>query len=235
MAKQYDRRTFLRHAAAAGLMVPTLPILGCGSEQGQRSENGVVSRGPSVTRPILLPWSEDGVRIAAPMSEPPLAYVSRGLRRVFVDHDSRGRINVLLAAHISVSSGLWRIPLLGEDLGVPIPADDALREFEEVDVREWDPGMAPVEGDFRIRRGRRAEVTVDFDCAPMSGGDGWFSAGPLEMVQCRESGQDPDQDSDREPCLEAFMSVGMATHHTRRYCTESQGEVRLLTWACPDP
>ncbi len=227
MAKQYDRRTFLRHAAAAGLMGPTLPILGCGSEQTSRSESSVISSGLSITRPILLPWSADGVRIAAPLSAPPLAYVSRGVQKIFVDYDSRGRVDVMLAAHISVSSGLWRIPLLGDDLGVPIPADDALREFEEVEIGEWTPSLAPVEGDFRIRMGLRTNVTIDFDCAPMSGGNGWFSAGPLDTVQCRAL--------EEEPCLEAFMSVGTGTRYSRGYCSEAEGDVRLVTWACPDP
>ena len=158
MTKRYDRRTFLRRAAAAGLVAPTLPILACGPESTTRAEEEAIADGPSINRPVLLPWSADAVRISAPMRERPMAYVSRGRQRVFVDHEFRGRVNVMLAAHISVSSGLWRIPLLGDDLGVPIPADDALREFEEVDIGAWDPGMDPVEGDFRIGRGRRARV-----------------------------------------------------------------------------
>ena len=57
----------------------------------------------------------------------------------------------------------WRLtvpPLVGDDLGVPIPADDALREFEEVGIGAWDPGMDPVEGDFRIRLGRCTGVPL---------------------------------------------------------------------------
>ena len=227
MGKRYDRRAFLRHAAAAGFAAPTLPVLGCGPKEAMRSRSEAASDGALIDRPILLPWSENAVRIASPVSEPPLAYVSRGVQRVFVDYDSRGRVNVLLAAHISVSSGLWRIPLLGDDLGVPIPADDALREFEEVDIGEWDPTLTPAEGDFRIRTGRRITVRIDFDCAPMSGGEGWFSAGPLEAVQCRSGGEDP--------CLEALLAVGTGTRFSRRYCADSEGEVRLVTWACPDP
>lgn len=227
MTKRYDRRTFLHRAAAASLVGPTFPILACGPEGTTRAEEEAIADGPSITRHVLLPWSADAVRISAPMHELPMAYVSRGLQRVFVDHEFRGRVNVMLAAHISVSSGLWRIPLVGDDLGVPIPADDALREFEEVDIRAWDPDMDPVEGDFRIGRGRRTRVRVDFDCAPMSGGNGWFSAGPLEIVQCQAPGE--------ELCLEAFMSVGTGTHYFRRYCTEPEGVVRLVTWASLDP
>lgn len=227
MTNRYDRRSFLRRAAAARIVAPTLPIFGCVPEEAGRSEGDSASSGRAITRPVLIPWSSDAVHILAPMPELPIAYVSRGVQRVFVDHGSRVAINVMLAAHISVSSGLWRIPLLGDDLRVPIPADDADREFEEVDIGEWSPELAPVEGDFRIRRGRRTDVTVDFDCAPMSGGGGWYSAGPLEIVQCRAPGD--------EPCLEAFMSVGAAARYSRRYCAEPEGEVQLVTWACLDP
>lgn len=227
MNERHDRRTFLRRAAAVGLVAPTLPILGCGSEPRTRADEEAIDHGRSITRPLLLPWSADSVRISAPTTDRPMAYVSRGLQRVFVDHEFRVRVNVMLAAHISVSSGLWRIPLVGDDLGVPIPADDALREFEEAEIGEWDPGMDPVEGDFRIRRGQRTRISVDFDCAPLSGGGGWFSAGPLEVVQCKAPGEDL--------CLEAFIDIGAATRFSRRYCEEPEGTVRLVTWATPDP
>jgi len=224
MTQRYDRRSFLLRAAALGIVAPTLPFVACAPEPGAGSQRGVGEG--DVTRPVLLPWSEDAVHLSAPMPELPVAYVSRGAQRVFVDRESRVAINVLLAAHISVSSGLWRIPLLGDDLRVPIPADDAVREFEEVDISEWSPDLALVEGDFRIRRGRRTQVMIDFDCAPLSGGDGWYSAGPFQIVRCRGGGE--------EPCLEAFTNVGAATRHPRRYCAEAEGEVELVTWACPD-
>lgn len=223
MTQRYDRRSFLRRAAVMGIAAPTLPFLGCSPEPGGGS--GGAGEGV-ITRPVLLPWSGDAVHIFAPMPELPIAYVSRGTQRVFIDRESRVAINVLLAAHISVSSGLWRIPLLGDDLRVPIPADDAVREFEETDIGEWSPTLVPVQGDFRIRRGRRTPVTLDFDCAPLSGGGGWYSAGPLGIEQCRGIGE--------EPCLEAFMNVGSGTRHPRRYCAESEGAVGLVTWACPD-
>jgi hypothetical protein len=224
MTQRCDRRSFLRRAAAMGIVVPTLPFVGCSPDPGEGF--GEAAGDEVITRPVLLPWSDGAVHISAPMPELPLAYVSRGVQRVFVDRESRIAINVLLAAHISVSSGLWRIPLLGDDLRVPIPADDAAREFEETDIREWSPDLGPMEGDFRIRRGRRTPVTVDFDCAPLSGGGGWYSAGPLQISQCLGTGD--------EPCLEAFMNVGIGTRHPRRYCAESEGEVALVTWACPD-
>lgn len=227
MTNRYDRRSFLRRTAAAGLVVPTLRMLGCTPDDEGHAEGTEGAADRSITRPVLLPWTAGAVRIAAPVADLPMAYVSRGAQRVFVDGEHRDGVAVILAAHISVSSGLWRIPLLGDDLRVPIPADDALREFEETDIGEWNPESDPVEGDFRVRWGRRATVKVHFDCSPLSGEEGWLSVGPLEIVQCGMPGDGP--------CLEALQTVGTGTRYERRYCDAPGRDVRLVTWACPDP
>ena len=112
MTGECDRRTFLRRAATAGMVAPAIPVLGCVPE-GVPENHQAAGADPAMDRPILLPWARDAVRVAAPMAELPMAYVSRDLQRVFIDHAFRGRVQVALAAHISVSSGLWRIPLLG--------------------------------------------------------------------------------------------------------------------------
>jgi hypothetical protein len=177
----------------------------------------------------LLPWTDDAVRIGAPLLELPAAYVSRGLQKVFIELDSRTQIRVMLAAHISVSSGLWRIPLPGDDLGIPVDPGDALREFEETPIGEWDSTLDPTEGDFRLRPGRRESVEVAFDCMPMAARAGWFSAGPWEIAQC--AGPGPDL------CREDFMEIGTGSRYARRdigTCTERVGLVRYVTWACPD-
>ena len=226
MTGECDRRTFLRRAAAAGMAAPAIPVLGCVPE-GVPENHQAAGADPAMDRPILLPWARDAVRVAAPMAELPMAYVSRDLQRVFIDHAFRGRVQVALAAHISVSSGLWRIPLLGDDLRVPVSPDDALREFEEADIGEWDPAIYATEGDYRIRGGRRTRITLAFDCVPLAGEDGWVSAGPLEIARCRGRGE--------EPCLEALMGVGTGRRYSARYCADRTREVRLVTWACPDP
>ena len=133
----------------------------------------------------------------------------------------------MLAAHISVSTALWRIPLPGDDLAIPIDVGDELREFEEIHISEWDPTMDPTEGDFRVRRGLRENVDVAFDCLPMAGREGWYSAGPWEIAQC--TGRGPDL------CREDFMDIGTGFHHDDRpLCTERVSAVRYVTWACPD-
>ena len=229
MIEPYDRRTFLRRVAAVGLAAPTVSTLGCSLEETRRAEEGPSSAGLSITRPVLLPWTDDAVRIAAPLSELPVAYVSRQSMKIFIELESRIQIQVMLAAHISVSSGHWRIPLPGDDLRIPIDAGDELREFEETRLGEWDPALDPTEGDFRIRRGGRGNVAVAFDCVPMAAREGWFSAGPWDIGQCVAPGPDL--------CREDFMDIGAGIHYARRalgICTEPIETVRFLTWACPD-
>ena len=163
------------------------------------------------------------------MSELPVAYVSKGLRRVFIGLDSRIEVSVMLAAHISVSTALWRIPLPGDDLRVGVVAGDELREFEETHIGEWDAGRDPTEGDFRIRRGLRENVEIAFDCLPMARREGWYSGGPWQIEQC--TGRAPDL------CREDFMEVGTGSRYADRaggVCTEPAGAVRYVTWACPD-
>jgi hypothetical protein len=228
LTEPYDRRAFLRHLTAVGLAAPAISIVGCDLEEIQRQGEGGSAAGLVISRPVLLPWASDAVRIAAPLSAIPVAYVSRGLRRVFIESESRLEIEGVLAAHISVSSGLWRIPLVGDDLGIPIDAGDELREFEETHIGEWNSTMDPAAGDFRLRRGQQETVRVDFDCAPMATSDGLFSAGPWEIGQC--AGRGPGL------CREDFVEIGTGSRYSRRdigTCTEPVGAVRYMTWTCP--
>lgn len=220
MSDRCDRRAFLRRLGVAGLVAPTLPIMGCGAEGADIPAYG----GHPITRPILLPWSTHAVRIAAPIDEIPMAYVSMGLRQVFVDHPFRDRSNWMLDAHISVSTGVWRIPLPGDPVGVPITPGDVLREFEELNILAWDPSMEPADGDFRILRGRPAEVRVDFTCVPMPSARAWFSAGPWSLRRCDGVGENA--------CREDFFDVGAGIRYPRRGCAEAGEAVRLMTWAC---
>ena len=132
------------------ISAPTVSLLGCGLEEIRRESEESSPGDWSITRPVLLPWADDAVRIAAPLSEPPLAYVSRESLKVYVDWTAREEIRGALVAHISVSSGLWRIPLPGDDLAIPVDAGDELREFEETHLGEWNPTMPPALGGFSV-------------------------------------------------------------------------------------
>ena len=228
MTEPYDRRTFFRRLTAIGLAAPAVSMVGCSLEKIQREDEEASATALAITRPLLLPWGEDDVRIAAPLSASPVAYVSRASQRVFVELDTRIEIRVMLAAHISVSTGMWRIPLPGDDLGIPIDAGDELREFEETPVGEWNSTLDPSEGDFRLRRGRSETVEVAFDCVPMAAREGLYSAGPWEIAQC--AGPGPGL------CREDFIEIGTGSRYSRRdigTCTEPVGTVRYVTWACP--
>ena len=224
MQRRPSRRAFFKQIGAAAIAAPTVPLLGCTFERPEPDEAVEVPDGPSITRPILVPWSEDAVRILAPASLLPMAYVSVGLQRVFVDSAFRDRVIGLLNVHVSVSTGLWRIPLPGDGPEEPLVPGDTAREFEVAMAREWDPTRDPAEGDFRIMPGRCVNVRVDFSCAPISGLDEWFSAGPWDIGRC-----DPARDG---MCREDFHDIGTGSRYEDRDCTRRTGAVRYLTWAC---
>lgn len=99
-----------------------------------------------------------------------------------------------------------------------------MREFEELDIAEWDPALAPGEGDFRLIRGRPAPVRIAFVCVPMSGSRGWFSGGPWDVRRCDGVGTDV--------CREDFAEVGVGRRHPIRGCVEEGARVRFVTWLC---
>jgi hypothetical protein len=224
MDLSFDRRTFLRRAALAALGAPVV-TLGCSAgESGPL--RGARGSGETLTRPILLPWGQDAVRIASPLSERPVGYMSTDRMELYVDHDFRDRLRYVLDAHISVSTGHWRIRRPGDSPLYPVQPGDALREYEEIDLREWDAGMEPSEGDVRIRRGDATNVRIEVSCTPLSGGDAWLSGEPLEHLQCG-----PPSD---ELCREDLMEVGTGTRFADRDCTRPIGPARFVTWACRD-
>ena len=223
-----DRRSFLRRLGLSVLAAPTLPLLGCVPEPSNGSRDRARMQTPSapeptlVSRPVLLPFGEDAVRIAAPPREQPAAYVSMATRQLFVDHDYRDQVYWDLQAHISVSTGVWRIPLVDDPPRMPITPGDEVREFEELSMREWDPTAAPAEGDIRIMRGSAAALRIDFACAPLAGGGAWFRAGPWDLLHCG--------DASDALCREDFRTVGTATRYADRDCTQLVGSTRMLTW-----
>ena len=223
---QLDRRSFLRRAGVAALATPAVPLLACtGQEQAAESTSTGDVRTPDITRPVLLPWSDSAVHLDAPPREMPVAYVSMGRMQLYVDSAFRDQVYWDLRAHISVSTGVWRIPLVGDPPREPIIPGDTLREFEEWSEREWDPTVLPTLGDIRIMRGVATPRRVDLVCAPLAGGGTWFRAGPWEIQQCAGP--------TGTLCREDFRSIGRGMRYADRDCTRPRGEVDVLTWACP--
>ena len=214
----------------SALAAPTLPWLGCVPEPSDTASER--ARGPArqaepepalITRPVLLPFGDDGVHVVSPPREQPAAYVSMATRQLFVDFDYRDQVYWDLHAHISVSTGVWRIPLVEDPPKMPITPGDEVREFEELSMREWDPTAAPAEGDIRIMRGRAVPVRVDFACAPLAGGGAWYRAGPWDILQAG----DPVE----ALCREDFRSIGTGSRYADRECTQRVGPARVLAWA----
>lgn len=233
-----DRRTFIRRLGIAALGSSTLPLAACQpAERAHDAGNAAdadARTGPAgslgadhvISRPVLFPWSEDIVRIAAPSPELPVAYVSMTLRRVFVDHDFRDRASWLLDAHISVSTGHWRIRLPGDPPEKPIAPGDVLREFEEFAIHDWDASMPPAVDDIRIRRGRRVTRRVDFECVPLARGGSpkrWYGAGPWDITVCDGMPGDTTR--------EDFMVVGTGLRYLDRACARGGEAVQYVTWA----
>lgn len=224
MDTSFDRRAFLRRAAAAALGLPSMGALGCRIERQPGEENGGALGPP---RPILLPWGPDGVRIAAPPRERPVAYLSHRTMEIWIDLEYRDRLQFALGAHISVSTGHWRVPLPGDPENIPIQAGDPRREFEEIDMRAWDAEIEPTEGDVRVMRGAPTATQVRIECQPLSGGGTWLSSEPLRLLRAGL----PSEEITRED----LMQVGTATRFADRECTQRRGTVRLLTWASREP
>lgn len=224
-----DRRAFLRGVGVALLGSLALPALACGRDVDVPPDEAGPerARGATLTRPLVLPWGEDAVLVAAPLRERPAAYVSRALQRVYVDHDLRDRVTLALGAHISVSTGLWRIPLPGDPLRMPIPPGDRAREFEEQPISAWDPSSAPAEGDMRLSSGRPESVTLELRCAPISTTRAWCSGGPWRLWRCGPVGP--------ELCREVLAEVGRAVRHADRTCAGPGAPARCLTWTAPGP
>jgi len=205
-----------------------LPALSC--RMVERPERGAEVGGepldPSrVTRPVLLPGPGGSVHIAASLAVLPMAYVSVGRMQVFVDYDYRDRASFFLEAHISVSTGVWRIRRPGDPQDQPVTPGDLLREYEELDIAEWDPTMEPALGDVRLLHGGPGPVEIDFSCVPMEGDRGWYSAGPWRLQRC-----DPSRG---EACREDFVELGVGERHPIRGCADPAAEARFVSWACP--
>jgi len=217
-----ERRKFLATFYQVTGLISVGGLVGCELNLLDRSKGG------SSADPVLLELPDGRIRIQSPVYSLPLAYVSRRESRIYVAYESRIGVSVLLAAHISVSSGLWRIPLLGDDVGVPIDAGDAEREFVEHDIREWDPEMLPIEGDYRVQKGAPTLREVSLHCVPVLPEKGWVSGGPWSIMGC-------DGVAD-QLCREVFASIGQGRSHeskSYRTCVGTGQTVEFLSWICP--
>jgi hypothetical protein len=209
---------------------------GAGERATRDPEEGGAARSPRpaarelpvLSRPILRPWADDMVWLAAPATTLPAAYVSVARREVYVDSAYRDRASWLLRAHISVSTGLWRIPLAGDPPRRPIPPGDEAREFEERPMRAWDPTGAPGMDDIRIVRGGGTSRQIDFSCVPLVGaasagvGSTWLSGGPFAIEVANNAADDTVR--------EDFGIIGVGLRFRDRTCPGGGEAVQYVGW-----
>ena len=229
-----SRRTFIRVTGSTIGVSAFASTLGCYPGGKNMEDTDLMT-----DRPILTQWADDIVRVGIPLTELPVAYVSMAQRKVFVDPEFRDRASWLLRAHISVSTWHWRIPLPDDPEGVPIVPGDTDREFEELPIREWDPGMSPEIDDIRIRRGRLITRRIMLDCIELAGvrtvdlGPGsldgarpleaWVSGSPLYV--------DLADGSVESTVREDFRILGTAFRFAGRRCQGAGDLVQLVGWA----
>jgi hypothetical protein len=231
MIKRWDRRTFLRRLGAASfgapiLGVPVLALTACNDRPQAENATSTSTLRLTVGDPIIRSYGTEAARIITPMSEPPIAYVSQGLQLVFIDREFRDLLVGILSAHISVSTGHWRIPQHGEPLEEPLIPGVPQHEFEEIGIGDLDLEMEPSEGDFRIRRGQRAGMTIDFSCITMADSSQQISGGPWHVEQCDGSGIGT--------CREDFVEFGIGSRYAAASCGKGALDIRLLSWVCPE-
>jgi len=151
-----------------------------------------------------------------------MAYLSARDRRLFIERGYRSRVERLLGAYISTTTGLWRVHLLGDDTRVPVPPGDEAREFEELDLTAWDPASPPSEGDIRIAFGASSPTPVLLSCTPVLGEGGWVTAPSFTVDRVSGSGG--------EGVREYFGQVAAGVRHGGRACASAGLEVRVLSW-----
>jgi hypothetical protein len=223
----FDRRTFLRRATGALLAAPLAGEWACRPAPPAADDGAgtppTVPEGQPIIRPVLLAAAPDAVRLVDPPRDRPVAYLSRAELRVYVDPDLRDVAERHLGAYISVTTGAWRVPLLEDDPRVPVTPGDQQREFEEVDLREWDPRMSPAEGDACVRVRDVARVRVECQCEPVLQDETWVSGGPYLIHRLNG----PAGQGGREE----FRVIGLGSRHRDRACQDGGEPVRLLGWA----
>ena len=165
----------------------------------------------------------DGVALLGPSDDAVIAYVSRGERRVYVDAEWTDRAHFLLGAYISVSTGLWRLPLPGDDARAPITPDDEAREFEAMDMDLLDPTRIPRPGDMRVRLGRPGSLDAVLECVPLGGeSPGAMSGGPWEGRAI--------QGGEGNGGRELFGRLGEGRLHPTRACRGDAHPVGVYGW-----
>lgn len=173
------------------------------------------------------PYGGQGaVRVTVTPEPRVVAYVSMERMEVYVDRDFRDRASWLLDAHISVSTWHWRIPLPGDDPGVPITPGDEAREFEELDIALWDRSV-PSADDIRIVLADTVSRRITVACVAVEGEEEALSAELPVPVS---------KPSDGGTIREDFHLLGTGLLHADTTCAQSgERPVPVFGWGPRPP
>lgn len=203
-----------RRMASIGMFVLALAAAACGTEGGEGEG------APVEAEVVAKHHGPDGVALSTNPEPRVVAYVSMERMEVYVDREFRDRASWILDAHISVSTWHWRIPLPGDDPGIPITPGDEAREFEELEIELWDrspPGL----DDIRVVLADTVGTGMSLSCRALQGGEEWLSAelpGPMSTS------------SESVTIREDYHALGRGTLHSDPSCGAAGDPVTVFGW-----
>jgi len=190
--------------------------------------DGTLPAASAVVSPTGVRQREDGdAQILPPIESGEIvAYVSRAEQRIYVSRDFRDRAQNLLNAHISVSTGHWRIPLPGDSPSEPLIQGVPQREFEEFAVDDLDADMEPSVGDFRVLVGGYVPLSIGLECVLDEDGSVYVVAGSMAaMVGARAAAGIVRED---------FLVVGEVGLFEGPSCLERTATKRAVMWVAQE-
>lgn len=240
----WERRRLVRRAGGAAVLAFLLPpwLAGCrdgGRADGTAGHGGDGNHAPGAAAttddrpPRVLSLPDGGLGLVHATEGLPVAYVSTARRIVWVDRAWRDRAHFVLGAYTSVSTGLWRIPLPGDDPRAPIAPGDEAREFEARDMEAGDLPPVASPGDMRVRAGRVVERRLDAACLAVPGG-GWLTGGPWTVPGVEDDhgagAGGANRPGIRSAGREMFVRLGAGTTHAAPGCSGSGVTVDVFGW-----
>jgi hypothetical protein len=154
-----------------------------------------------------------------------VAYASWAEHRIYIDHEFRDRIQNILNAHISVSTGHWRIPLPGDSPTEPLTPGAPEREFEEFSLVGFAPPDEPTLGDFRIVRAGYVQVHIELQCLGAEDESQFYRGSPIDVLA--GNGDLP------AVVREDFQQVGSVDGFSDPTCAGPARSVAALMWTAP--
>jgi hypothetical protein len=196
-------------------------VAACAPRSDDLSDDSAV-----VTSSELVALSDGAVHVLPTVEAGAVvAYASWAEHRIYIDHEFRDRIQNILNAHISVSTGHWRIPLPGDSPKEPLTPGAPEREFEEFALANLVPPDEPTLGDFRIVRAGYVRAYIEMHCTRTEDKSQFFRGGPIDVLT--GNGRLPGV------IREDFRRVGSFDGFSDANCDGPARSVAALMWTAP--